>query len=153
MLTGWLAGRQAGCHRKRLFLKFLKFASGFSQYHLATLNYSIVCAVPIYIVRVDLHAEVSCICHIQAKSFVKELEFLRGHGKQLTPTYVQQYELFLDDKHVMKCNGRINNSLAEKNSIFLPIKHPLIKLLVMHVRHQVKPGGVNVTLTALHERF
>ena len=81
----------------------------------------------IQLITEDLqHAEVSWICHIQTKLFVKELEYLRSNGKLPTPTYVQQFGLFLDDKNIMKCTGRINNStlsLAEKNLIFLPAKH------------------------------
>ena len=111
----------------------------------------------IQLIAEDLqHAEVSWICHIQTKLFVKELEYLRSNGKLPTPTYVQQFGLFLDDKNIMKCKGRINNStlsLAEKNPIFLPAKHPLIKLLVMHVHQQAKHGRVNVTLTALREKY
>ena len=86
--------------------------------------------------------ELSWVCHIQAKSFVKELEYLRSPGKQPAPTYVQQFGLFLDDNNVMKCKGRINNStvsLEEKNPTILPAKHPLVKLLVMHVHQQVLP--------------
>ena len=111
----------------------------------------------IQLIAEDLqHAEVSWICHIQTKLFVKELEYLRSNGKLPTPTYVEQFGLFLDDKNIMKCKGRINNStlsLAEKNPIFLPAKHPLIKLLVMHVHQQAKHVGVNVTLTALREKY
>ena len=54
---------------------------------------------------------------------------MRGPGKQQIPTYVQQFGLFLDDKSVLKCKGRINNStvsLKAKNPILLPAKHPLI---------------------------
>ena len=111
----------------------------------------------IHLVAEDLqYAELSWVCHIQAKSFVKELEYLRSPGNQPAPTYVQQFGLFLDDNNVMKCKGRINNStvsLEEKNPIFLPAKHPLIKLLVMHIHQQAKHGGVNITLTTLRERY
>ena len=58
----------------------------------------------VQLVAKDLqHAELSWILHIQAKSFVKELDYLRGPGKQQTPTYVQQFGVFLDDKNVLKC--------------------------------------------------
>ena len=111
----------------------------------------------IHLVAEDLqYAELSWVCHIQAKSFVKELEYLRSPGNQPAPTYVQQFGLFLDDNNVMKCKGRINNStvsLEEKKPIFLPAKHPLIKLLVMHIHQQAKHGGVNITLTTLRERY
>ena len=102
------------------------------------------------------HAEVSWIRHIQATSFAKELEYLWNSGKSPTPIYVQQFGLYLDDQGVMKCKGRINNStlsLAEKNPVLLPAKHPFTKLLVMHTHQRVKHGGVNATLTALRERY
>ena len=111
----------------------------------------------IQLVAEDLqYTELSWVRYIQATSFVRELEYLRSSGKQPILTYVQQFGLFLDDNDVMKCKGRINNStvsLEEKNPIILPTKHPLIKLLVMHVHQQAKHGGVNITLTALRERY
>ena len=70
--------------------------------------------------------------------------------------YVQPFGLFLDDKNVFKCKGRINNSTASleaKNPILLPAKHPLIKLLVMHIHQQAKHGGMNITLTTLREKY
>ena len=102
------------------------------------------------------HAEMSWICHIQAKSFVKELEYLQSNSGQSIPTYVQQFGLFLDDQCVLKCKGRLNNSTlspTENNLILLPGKHLFVKLLIIHVHQQVKHGGVNVTLTALRERY
>jgi len=102
------------------------------------------------------YAEHSWICHIQAKSFVKELEHLEHPGRQSAPIYVKQFGLFLDDQHILKCKGRINNStlsLTEKNPILLPSKHPFVKLLVIHVHQQAKHRGVNITLTALRERY
>ena len=88
------------------------------------------------------HAEHSWICHIQAKSFVAELEYLKSHGKQSIPTYVRQFGLFLDDQHVLRCKGRINNStlsMTEKNPILLPSKHVFVKLLVTHVHQPSSP--------------
>ena len=129
-----------------------QFVRGFRQ-----LNLDGPVSPNIHLVAEDLqYAELSWVCHIQAKSFVKELEYLRSPGNQPAPTYVQQFGLFLDDNNVMKCKGRINNStvsLEEKNPIFLPAKHPLIKLLVMHIHQQAKHGGVNITLTTLRERY
>ena len=129
-----------------------QFVRGFRQ-----LNLDEPVSPNIHLVAEDLqYAELSWVCHIQAKSFVKELEYLRSPGNQPAPTYVQQFGLFLDDNNVMKCKGRINNStvsLEEKNPIFLPVKHPLIKLLVMHIHQQAKHGGVNITLTMLRERY
>ena len=129
-----------------------QFVRGFKQ-----LNVDEPVCPHIQLVAEDLqHAELSWILHIQAKSFVKELEYLRGPGKQQTPTYVQQFGLFLDNKNVLKCKGRINNSTASleaKNPILLPAKHSLIKLLVMHIHQQAKHGGVNITLTTLREKY
>ena len=129
-----------------------QFVRGFQQ-----LNLDGPVSPNIHLVAEDLqYAELSWVCHIQAKSFVKELEYLRNPGNQPAPTYVQQFGLFLDDNNVMKCKGRINNStvsLEEKNPIFLPAKHPLIKLLVMHIHQLAKHGGVNITLTTLRERY
>ena len=58
-----------------------------------------------------MYVELSWICHFQATSFAKELEYLKSPGKQPTLTYVQRFGLFLDDDDVMKCKGRITVQL------------------------------------------
>ena len=69
----------------RVITLVFQFVRGFKQ-----LNVDKPMFRHIQLVAEDLqHAELSWILHIQVKSFVKELEYLRGPGKQQTPTYVR----------------------------------------------------------------
>ena len=80
-------------------------------------------------------------------------QVLGGHGK---PLYVDQFGLYLDDQHVLKCKGRIGNSTlaaTEKHPVLLPTKHPVVKLLVREVHCRVKHGGVNTTQAATREKY
>jgi len=96
------------------------------------------------------------ICSIQEQSFAAKLKYLNNPTNQTKPLYVHQFGLYLDSNHIVKCKGRINNSplsINEKNSIFLPSKHPFIRLLVMSTHCQVMYGGTNVTLIAVYEKY
>ena len=101
-------------------------------------------------------AEIMWIRSIQEHSFAAELKSLDNPTNQPKTLYVHQFGLYLDSNHILKCKGRINNSalsLSEKNPIFLPSKHPFIKLLVFFSHFQVMHEGVNTTLTALREKY
>jgi len=90
------------------------------------------------------------ICSIQEQSFARELKYLDNPLSETKPLYVDQLGLYLDLNYLLKCKGRTNNSTLsfnEKNPIFLPPKHPFIKLLVMSSHYQAMHGGVNATLT------
>jgi len=72
------------------------------------------------------------------------------------PHYIDQFGLFLDGQNLLKYRGRINKahlSTAEKNPIFMPPKHQVVKLLVTDMHTGVKHGGINDTLVALRERY
>ena len=56
-------------------------------------------------------AELMWIRSIQGASFSKEIAFLSlENAKATAPIYVQQFGLFLDDGHVLRCKGRLNNT-------------------------------------------
>ena len=67
-----------------------------------------------------------------------------------------QFGLFLDEKGIIRCKGRINISPLPvdcKNPIFLPSKNYLVKLLIERVHNDLKHDGVRSTLTTIRERF
>ena len=100
-------------------------------------------------------AETYWIRTIQAKSFASEINFLRN-GNQSKPLRVEQFALFLDDKQILRCRGRINNStlsLSTKNPVLLPSSHPYVDLLIRHTHERVKHSAVTNTLTTLREGF
>jgi len=89
-------------------------------------------------------------------SRARELKYLDNPLSETKPLYGDQFGLYLDLNHLLKCKGRINNSTLlfnEKNPIFLPPKHPFIKLLVISSHYQAMHGGVNATLMAVHENI
>jgi hypothetical protein len=69
---------------------------------------------------------------------------------------IQQFSLYLDEDGVMRCGGRVaasSLSSSSKNPIFLPTKHPFVRLLIQHTHIQIKHSGVRDTLTTLRERY
>ena len=68
----------------------------------------------------------------------------------------RKFGLFLDERGVLRCNGRINNApipQTAKKPVLLPAKHPLVRLLIQQAHEQVKHNGIRDTLTNLRERY
>lgn len=69
--------------------------------------------------------------------------------------YVTQSGLYLQEG-VMRCKGRLNNSLSLANSrkpVLLPASHEFVKLLIKQTHESVQHSGIRDTLTTLRERF
>ena len=101
------------------------------------------------------YAETCWIRTIQAISFANEIDFLRN-ANQSKPRRVEQFALFLEEKLILRCHGRINNStvpLTNKKPILLPSRHPFVDLLIRHTHERVKHSAVTNTLTTLRESF
>ena len=101
-------------------------------------------------------AEVLWVRSIQTEAFDRELHYLEGNLSRGKPLYVDQFGLYVDDHHVLRCKGRIDNSTltaTEKHPVLLPTKHPFVKLLVREIHGRVKHGGVNTTLAATREKY
>ena len=61
---------------------------------------------------------------------------------------MNQFGLFLDDDHVLRCKGRLNNAslnLGSKNPIFLPNKSKFVELLIREVHDKIKHSGLRDT--------
>ncbi|XP_046856152.1 uncharacterized protein LOC124449257 [Xenia sp. Carnegie-2017] len=72
------------------------------------------------------------------------------------PIYVKQFGLFLDGDHVLRCRGRLKNSLLNlesKNPVLLPKESRFVELLICEVHHNVKHSGIRDTLTTIREHF
>ena len=101
-------------------------------------------------------AEQFWIQSLQVKSFLTETTFLQSRRNQVPPIRVHQFGLFLDSTGLLRCRGRVNNATipsTTKNPILLPTKHPWIRLLILHVHHQVKHSGITDTLATIREKF
>lgn len=71
-------------------------------------------------------AETIWIKSVQTESFKGEVDFLRDRKRFNVPRLVQQFGLFLDEKNVLRCEGRVNESklsLSAKLPALLPSKH------------------------------
>ena len=69
---------------------------------------------------------------------------------------MRQFNLYLDDSGLMRCRGRIQNSLLNqeaKTPILLPSKHHGVELIIKDTHNRVLHSGVNTTLTTMRERF
>ena len=69
---------------------------------------------------------------------------------------VWQLRLFLDNKSIIRCGGRIHNAPLDDNTKFpalLPKEHPLTRLIVYAVHKQQLHTGVNSTVVALRQEY
>ena len=127
-------------------LRFMRIVKGRSQTTMSELNANEI-----------NEAEILWIKSIQNESFPTEQKLLKGISIASTTTnYMTQFGLFVDDKGIIRCKGRINNSPLPvdcKNPIFLPSKNYFVKLLIDKVHNDVKHDGVRSTLTMIRERF
>ena len=88
----------------------------------------------------------------KAISFANEIDFLPN----VNQSKLRQFALFLEEKQILRCRGRINNSNippTNKNPILLPLRHPFVDLLIGHTHECVKHSTVTNMLTTLQESF
>ena len=67
-----------------------------------------------------------------------------------------QFGLFLDDKGLWRCGGRLQNAdipFAAKHPVLLPRKHTLTALIAHNAHQRVGHNGVKETLTELRQRY
>ena len=71
------------------------------------------------------------------------------------PTWKNQFNLFLDDKGLWKCGGRLGNAnlpYSTKHPILLPRYHPITLLIVWDAHRHVQHNGVKETLTEVRTK-
>ena len=101
-------------------------------------------------------AEIYWIKSVQASNFGAELNFLTRNSQLAPLPRVKQFELYKDDKGVLRCKGRLDNAdipTTSKNPILLPSKNDFVSLLIKDVHVKVKHNGVRDTLTTLRENY
>ena len=101
-------------------------------------------------------AESAWIRTVQRLSFGDEIYFIENGPDCSPPAYVVQFGLFLDDHHILRCKGRINNAIipeSTKKPVLLPSKHHFSDLVVQDVLKKVMHLGIRQTLITLRERF
>ena len=81
------------------------------------------------------------------QKLVKEREF---------PAWKSQFNLFLDDKGLWRCGGRLGNAdlpYSTKHPILLPRNHPITSLIVWDAHRRVQHNGVKETLTEVRTKY
>ena len=71
-------------------------------------------------------------------------------------TLRRQFGLFLDDKGLWRCGGRLQNAdlpFSTKHPVLLPRKHPFTTLVVHDAHQRVGHNGVKETLTEVRQRY
>lgn len=100
-------------------------------------------------------ADILWIKSCQQSTYQIELDSLNSKNKART-ALVKQLRLFLDDQHLIRCQGRIHNapvSESTKFPVLLPTYHLFTKLVVLAAHVQQLRSGVNSTLAAIRQRF
>ncbi|XP_062616210.1 uncharacterized protein LOC134277925 [Saccostrea cucullata] len=91
---------------------------------------------------------------VQQKEFQKEITAMNG-GKQQT-SLQKQLKLYPDDKGLLRCKGRIDNSSLEdsaKYPVLLPKKHQLTDLIIMDIHKRSLHSGCSQTITEIRQSF
>ena len=101
-------------------------------------------------------AEELWIKSIQNQSFPEEVCHLMSTRKTPAPILVRQFDLYIDERGIVRCKGRIQNgSLNQeaKTPMLLPSKHYVVDLIIGDHHRRMLHSGVNTTLTSVRERF
>ena len=97
------------------------------------------------------------INHTQQLCYPKEFHALQSKGTaRCRLPLVRQLKLFLNDKKLICCGGRIHNARIDDEAKFpclLPKRHPITSLIVYHVHKTYLHSGVNATVTALRQKY
>ena len=89
---------------------------------------------------------------VQHCSFPEELAYLlkTSSTSSRCPHLVKQLRLFIDEKKLIRCGGRIHNAPISDLSKFpylLPKKHPVTLMIVIDTHKNLHHGGVSTTIT------
>jgi len=99
-------------------------------------------------------AETLLIKHCQEMEFRNEITSL--HSGQSKLPLVKQLSLFLNDRGILRCRGRIHNAPVDEDAKFpflLPKKHVLTRLIIQETHARHLHAGVNATVTHLRQKF
>ncbi|XP_065062963.1 uncharacterized protein LOC135689604 [Rhopilema esculentum] len=102
------------------------------------------------------NAENVLIRSIQGEFFCKEIDYLQSKGDKKPPLYVSQFQLFVDEKGILRCQSRIKNASVIESSIrpiLLPKSHQVSKLLVLYCHEKVMHDGIRETLNLLRQKY
>ena len=95
---------------------------------------------------------------VQDECFSKEIGYFKKKGRvgPKPPTYVSQFNLFLDDVDFLRCRAPTNNasiSDASKRPILLPRDHPYSKLVIRESHELMFHNGLREMLNYVRTRY
>jgi len=94
---------------------------------------------------VELSLEAELLCLRSAQKTLLELK-----------TLTKQFNLFMDEKGLWRCAGRLQNAgtpYAVKFPILLPKSHPIAALIVRQAHERVLHNGVKETLAETRSKY
>ena len=94
-------------------------------------------------------SEIIPIKDIQRIAFSGELNYLTSHSLGKVPLIINQLNVFIDERQVLRCRSSLNNSsqlVACITPIILPPYHPFAKLIIADSHGKVLHNGVRDTL-------
>ena len=100
-------------------------------------------------------AEIVVIKSIQRESFYKEIDYLTNKTGA-PPIYVSQFNLYLDEKDLLRCRTRIANaSVSEscKMPLLLPSRSMYSELIIHDCHHKVLHNGARETLNLARQKY
>ena len=92
---------------------------------------------------------------IQGSAYQDELAYLLKRQSKCPPL-VRQLRLFLDDKQLIHCGGRIHNAPTTELSKFpflLPSNRRFSDTIVIDTHNKLHHGGMSITVTALRQVY
>ena len=92
---------------------------------------------------------------VQLSTYSEEFEFLLKKTSKCPPL-VKQLRLFLDDKKLIRCGGRVHNAPTtdvNKFPYLLPSKHTVTRMIVADTHYKLHHGGVNITVIVLQQVY
>lgn len=101
-------------------------------------------------------AETSIVRSLQSFAFQTEIANLKSQGAKNKSLLINQLNLFLDEKSLLRCRSRLNNSLisdSSKTPILLPSRHHYSDLVLRECHDRVFHNGVKDTLNLAREKY
>ena len=118
---------------------------------------TVVISTPEITAQELIEAEEIWIKDIQNDAFPEELKQLTvAKGSKSTSSRLNQLHLFLDNKGIVRCEGRIENaaiSSESKKPILLPPKHHFTDLIIQENHNTANHIGIKGTLNRIRERY
>ena len=103
-----------------------------------------------------IRGERAVIKSLQAKYFSQELRFLSGLKIEKIPAYVKQFNLFVNQQGLIRCQSRLQNANAnavESMPILIPTYCSYAELLIKESQEKVFHNGIAQTLCYLRSRY